>query len=99
MTVQEALRKANPCDGGAECKCEPGNYYVSCVDGPDWWIMAGPYPSHAAAVADKRRVQDIAFDADPRAWWKSWGTVHMANDYTKPGRMNQLGLLGKEKAA
>lgn len=92
-TIQEALKHANPCDGGADCHCELGNYYVSCVDSGDSWIMAGPYPTHSAARADKDRVLKIADSIDGRAWFMSWGVVRMANDYTEPGKMNTLGLV------
>jgi hypothetical protein len=87
------LRDANQCDGGDSCKCDVGNYYVHCIDGPSSWIMAGPYQTHQAAHADKERVLRIADDIDGRAWFMSWSIVRMADTYTKPGRMNTLGLL------
>jgi hypothetical protein len=55
--------------------------------------MAGPYPTHQAAQADRERVLRIADDIDGRSWFMGWGIIHMADDYAKPGKMNQLGLL------
>jgi hypothetical protein len=89
----ELEKMLNPCDGGDDCQCSTGNYYVHCVDGPQSWVMAGPYPTHKAAHVDKERVLRIADDIDGRAWFMSWGIVRMADNYVKPGRMNTLGLL------
>jgi hypothetical protein len=73
--------------------CPPGFYYVTCIDGDKWWKMAGPYATHAEALADQKRVRRIADDIDPRSVWKSWGTAKMKDGYSEPGTMNRLGLV------
>ena len=72
---------------------EPGNYYVSCVDGPSFWLMAGPYCTHADALADVNKARDIATEIDGRAWFKGWGTVNMKSECTKAGKLNELHLI------
>lgn len=74
--------------------CPPdGGYYVSCRDGQDFWLMAGPYPTHLAALADVDKALQIADKCDGRAWFMSWGTAHMKDDYRKPGKLNELRLI------
>lgn len=38
-------------------------------------IIAGPYDTHEAALADVRRVTLAACRVDDRAWWYAWGTA------------------------
>src|SRR5579863_2154582 len=73
---------------------ETGGYYVSAVDGPDYWKMAGPYQTHAAALADVDRVMKLTdkYDRSGRAWFMSWGTIRVENG-TEPGNLNRAGLL------
>lgn len=76
--------------------CPPsGGYYVSAVDGPQFWLMAGPYNTHAEALADVKRVRDICVERDStgRAVWKAWGTLRMKDETRKPGKLNELGLI------
>jgi hypothetical protein len=72
----------------------PGNYYVSVVDGPRMGLLAGPFPNdHEAALAMVERAREAAQKADPWSHFYAFGTVRMAPDYTKPGRLNrELGL-------
>jgi hypothetical protein len=74
---------------------ESGSYYVSAVDGHDWWKMAGPYPTHAAALADVDRALKLAdkHDRSGRAWFMSWGTLQIAEGCNVPGNLNRAGLM------
>ena len=83
------------CEHGCKPEtCPPdGRYYVSCQDAGQFWIMAGPYQTHADALAHVDKALNIANEIDGRAWFMSWGTCHMKDDYTKPGKLNQLGLI------
>lgn len=69
----------------------PGSYYVSVKRGNDTRLLAGPYPEHAAALADVESVTRIACELDPKVWFDSFGTVRMAADYKEPGILNRLG--------
>lgn len=72
---------------------EPASYYVSAVDGPKWYPMAGPYPTHKEALRDVGRSRDIASDNDGRAWFMAWGTVRLSESYREPGRLNAAYLI------
>ena len=90
-----------------ECTCErgctpescPANgaYYVSCTDADKLWLMAGPYQTHAEALAQVDKALHIADSKDGRAWFMGWGTVNVAEKYKGKllplGRLNELGLL------
>jgi hypothetical protein len=73
--------------------CPTGVYYVTCVDGPAWWKMAGPYATHGEALADVDRARGIADKIDGRAWFMGWGTVRAKDGDAKPGRLNALQLI------
>ena len=83
----------NPCDGGPACTCAPGRYYVSCIDGPGYYLMAGPYATHTAAVAAKDTARRIAYDLDGRAWFMAWGVCRTLDNTNKPGILNERGLI------
>ena len=90
---REALTQPNPCDGGAACTCEPGNYYVSAVDGNTHWLVAGPYKTHSEAQSLRRREQDISEEHDPRSFWWSWGVCNIHDSDARPGILNQHNLI------
>jgi len=92
-TMAEALKDANPCAGGEGCQCDHGKYYVTAVNGSAFYVMAGPYSTHREAEADRNKALQIADDIDGRAWFMGWGVTRMADDYTKVGKLNELGLL------
>lgn len=74
--------------------CPPnGGYYVTAVDGPSWWKMAGPYQTHAEALADVDRAREIANKHDGRAWFMGWGTAHVKAGAVEPGNLNKAGLI------
>jgi hypothetical protein len=53
----------------------PGNYYVSARDAGNYWLLAGPWNTHAEALAQVKAVWDHCRRADPiRAEWKAYGT-------------------------
>jgi len=75
--------------------CPPvGGYYVSCVDdNGNVFLMAGPYKSHGAALADERKATMAASDVDGRAWFYSWGTSRVRDGEFKPGVLNKHKLI------
>ena len=77
--------------------CPPvGGYYVSCVDdNGNVFLMAGPYKSHGAALADERKATMAASDVDGRAWFYRWGTCRKtgAESELKPGVLNKHNLI------
>lgn len=54
--------------------------------------MAGPYESHADALADVDRALSIAGEHDGRAYFAAWGTVR-APGRTEPGKLNRHGMI------
>jgi hypothetical protein len=74
--------------------CPPtGGYYVTAVDGPSWWKMAGPYQTHAEALADVDKARGITDKHDGRAWFMGWGTAHVKDGALLPGNLNRAGLI------
>jgi len=73
--------------------CPPvGGYYVSCIDDNGRvFLMAGPYRTHGAALADERKVCLKASDIDGRAWFMAWGTCR--KDSSEPGVLNKHKLI------
>jgi hypothetical protein len=69
----------------------PGNYYVSAVDGPTFYLMLGPFASHADALArvDEVRAFSIDKDRSGKACFMGFGTVRMADEVTRPGNLNK----------
>lgn len=70
----------------------PGPYYVTAVDAGRVYTMAGPYATHAAALADVDRAREVAYAHDGRAWFMAWGTARMEGS-DRVGTLNRLGLL------
>lgn len=71
----------------------PGSYYVSIKDGQKFGLLAGPFKTHAEALAMVDRAAAIAKEVDPWSAFAAFGTVRMAETYTKPGVLNEkLGL-------
>ena len=75
------------------CNCggqhhEGANYYVSVVDGPQFNLLAGPYKTHAEALAMLRPTQDLANKLVPQSWFYGFGTVAMKPECTRPGKLN-----------
>ncbi len=72
-------------------ECPTGNYYVSAIDGPSYWLLAGPYLTHAEALALVDRVKALCHDNHPRSFFYSFGTCR--SEATKLGSVNAAGLL------
>lgn len=77
------------------CKCgqqhhEGANYYVSVVDGPQFNVLAGPYKTHAEALAMVEPVRTLAVELVPQSWFYGFGTVAMAANFTKPGKLSAI---------
>lgn len=69
----------------------PGPYYVSARDGPTtFWLLAGPFATHAEALALVERTRQVACEDEPRAFWYSFGTCRMKDGTTKPGSANHV---------
>ena len=54
---------------------ERKHYYVSAIDGPKSYLLAGPYPTKDAALAQVDAVLKVADEQNPKAWFMSWGTA------------------------
>jgi hypothetical protein len=77
------------------CTCgathhEGANYYVSVVDGPQSNLLAGPYKTHAEALAMVEPTRTLANELVPHSHFYSFGTVAMNQVYTKPGKLNAI---------
>jgi hypothetical protein len=55
----------------------PGHYYVSVIDGPRYQLLAGPYDTHAQALAQVDKSKSIAQDLDPRSVFYGFGTCRI----------------------
>ena len=53
---------------------DKAHYYVSAIDGPKTYIIAGPYKRHADALAQVDAACRLADERDGRAWFMAWGT-------------------------
>ena len=73
----------------------PGDYFVSAIDGPNFFLMAGPYAEHAAAAADVAKVTKIAYDVDSsgKAAFMAYGTCRLDPDSGRVGVLNRHGLI------
>ena len=54
---------------------QPGHYYVTAIDGPRRYFLAGPWPTHGEALAQVEAVRRYADAMDPRATWMAYGTA------------------------
>ena len=83
------------------CACaehpEGANFYASVIESPDrgpaspMVLAAGPFQTHAEALAmvDKVRAVVLArYNPNGRAHWFGFGTVAMAADVTRSGKLN-----------
>ena len=73
---------------------KPGPYYVSALDGPKTYLMAGPYAAHQDALAMVATAREVAErnDHSGKSVWMAWGTVRIEG-CEKIGRLNQLGMI------
>lgn len=59
---------------------QPGRYYVTAIDAPKRYFLAGPWKTHAEALAQVESVQRFAEHTDPRAFWMAYGTARQPLD-------------------
>lgn len=104
MNFQEMLRDTGantPHICTAESCPSPGSYYVSALDERGHYIMAGPYATHSAALADVALAQLIAsrYGSDgSKGAWMRWGTLRYPDGNAEPGRLNKHGLFERYAA-
>lgn len=70
---------------------KPGPYYVTAQKsgGSTYWVMRGPFASHAEALDRVQETMNKAVDLDARAHWMEWGTARMEDK----GPANQVGKM------
>lgn len=68
-------------------------FFVSITDGPKLDLLAGPYKTHARALAEVDRVWRIALDTWSEAAFCSVGTVGINDGRKRTGLLNQMGLV------
>ena len=59
---------------------QPGRYYVTAIDGPKRYFLAGPWEAHGEALAQVEAVRRFAEHTDPRATWMAYGTARQPLD-------------------
>ena len=59
---------------------QPGRYYVTAIDGAKRYFLAGPWETHAEALAQVAAVRRFAELTDPRAIWMAYGTARQLLD-------------------
>jgi hypothetical protein len=92
--IGESLLMATEEHACSEASCPtPGSYYVTAIDGPRFWKMAGPYATHAEALDRIDAARRISCDYDGRAYFMAWGTGRVFHGDTPPGKLNELGLI------
>lgn len=62
----------------------PGCYYVSALDGPRSWLIAGPWPTHREALDAVKAVKSKAERLDDRSQWMAWGTARTEIEDIRP---------------
>lgn len=71
---------------------QPGEYYVTAIDGMRSVRLLGPFTNdHRAALNMVDAVRRKAEELDPRAHWYAFGTCRLPDDDTVPiraGRFN-----------
>ena len=91
----ESLVIEFPQDTEQKPDLQPDNYYVSARDGDKYWLLAGPWPTHAEALAQVQAVWDHCRRVDPiGAEWKAYGTCRRPLD-----DITQASKLGTDPAS
>lgn len=67
-------------------------YFVSAIDDARTSLLAGPFPTHGAALALVQTANDVACGIDPRAHWYAFGTCSLPAGSGRRGVLN--GRLG-----
>lgn len=70
---------------------QPGEYYVSVVDGPRKALLLGPFTNnHQAALDMVEKVRAKAEELDPRAVFYAFGTCRLEGGDKVPIRAGSL---------
>ena len=78
----------NPEYGEDNPNSEPGNYYVSVVDGNRFGLLLGPFNSHQEALNMVQKAKNKAYELNPaEAAFAGFGTLRI-EDYNRPGKLN-----------
>lgn len=89
---------ACPCGASHETDAPGSRYFVSVIDGPRRAAAAGPYETHAAALADVEEVRALAEEIDPWAFFYAWGTCRADAD-AAPEKGSLTEALARKRAA
>lgn len=76
--------------GSQEPDARPGAYYVTVKDGARVALLAGPWDTHAQALAMVEPVRTKACEVDPRGVFYAFGTGRLPNDDSVPIRAGKL---------
>ena len=63
-------------------------FYVSVVDGPRFGLLAGPFQTHAEALAKVDAARKVANEVDWKSAFYAFGTVKMKTGY-REGVLNE----------
>lgn len=55
----------------------PGHYYVSVIDGDRRSLLAGPWPTHKAALDRVDSVRSLALEVDTKSAFYAFGTARI----------------------
>jgi hypothetical protein len=75
--MRRSIDRASPLTPAARKLAAIQGYYVSAVDGDRHALCAGPYPSHATALARVEPMREEWEGRDPRAAFAGWGTCRI----------------------
>ena len=67
-------------------------FYVDCVEGEKVAMLAGPYATHAEALAALPAVKIVAQQVDARAHWYAFGTCRTPNGWREGVLNHTLGI-------
>lgn len=73
----------------------PGAYYVSVIDGAEYSLLSGPYPTHGEALEAVDGAKKFAHEMDPKAWFYAYGTCRL-EESAGPGLLERWGLIREE---
>jgi hypothetical protein len=87
-------------DSAQEPDTQPGDYFVSVLDGGRHALVSGPYVNdHAAALADVEHCRTLAEKHDARAVFYAFGTVRLASKSGKVGQLQRWGVYDLDGVA
>jgi len=90
-----------PCGADHSADAEGSRYFVSVRDAGRSGFPAGPYATHAEALADVEAVREIAYRLDGMTHFFEWGTARVDGDAAAklgPGKLNEALKVSRERA-